>query len=286
MFAKQARTRRVLVTAALLASVGASAFIAGAATSGNGEPPVQSRRLAADNSGSFTGCPECHSDLDRGLNDGETRGLLFRHEVHFSKGQADCSMCHSGQTHSRDEVSKPLMVRCFMCHGSSKTAKAPGTCRTCHPPGYERVPSSHLAARWARAGHGAEANDEPMSCRTCHEADTCDACHRTKMPHAKEWKQFSHVESYFDRGPATCTRCHPRPASAPDFCDECHHPDASPKATWTASHISVVKSKGAGDCFDCHDPQTCARCHEEGEDSRSLDGDRAGAIRREKGGSG
>ena len=262
MFAKRTRTRRVLAGVTMLAAVGASAFIAGAATGGNGETPTQSRRLVADTSGSFAGCPECHSDLDRGLNNGEARGLLFRHEVHFSKGQADCGMCHSGQTHGRDAVSKPVMVRCFMCHGSSKTAKAPGACRTCHPPGYERVPSSHLVARWARAGHGAVAKVEPISCSTCHEAKTCDACHGMKMPHSATWDRFPHVESYFDRGRAACTRCHPRPASAPDSCDSCHHPQASPKATWTTSHVAVVKSKGASGCFDCHATETCARCHE------------------------
>ncbi|MFA5891217.1 MAG: cytochrome c3 family protein [Actinomycetota bacterium] len=286
MSVTKGRTRRNLAGAALLCFVGASAYLAGAAgTSGSdggtgGGAPIQGEHPGP----SFFGCPECHSDLDRVFDQNRADGLRFRHEVHFSKGEADCGMCHPAQTHAPEAIRKPTMVRCFMCHGSSKRAKAPGSCGTCHPTGFNLSPDSHLASRWAGRGHG-RAGVERTTCLVCHEARSCDRCHGVSMPHPAGWAKFPHVDSFFDRGAELCARCHPRRAASPDFCDRCHHPAASPKAAWIASHPVVVRSKGAADCFGCHDPETCAGCHARGEDRNTFDGDRAAAIRRQKGGS-
>ncbi len=227
--------------------------------------------LAAADS-SFVACTSCHKDLDKVFREGRVPGLLYTHEKHFAKGVSDCAMCHPPNTHEPDKVNKPTMSRCFMCHGLTETAIAPGRCQLCHPPGFPSKPASHQAANWVRPAHGKTALEDPFQCRTCHEEKFCNSCHGgLAMPHPEGWKELPHARAFFDAGADACSRCHARGGKAQDFCDTCHHPQGPKDVAWRAFHPNVVKSEGAKKCFSCHDPVTCATCHVRNQESFEAD---------------
>lgn len=223
--------------------------------------------------GPFAACSGCHGDLDKVFKEGKVVGLLYRHEMHFAKGVSDCAQCHPADTHDADVVHKPTMERCFVCHGRSEQAMAPGTCTTCHPPGFPDRPQTHFAADWKQA-HGEVALADRFQCLPCHDEESfCSSCHGLEMPHPEEWRGAPHVQTFFTAGMETCTRCHLRDpeASEPDFCDSCHHPQDPSDVSWRSYHPEVVKTDGGGQCFRCHDPATCASCHVRGKEDFSSD---------------
>ena len=220
----------------------------------------------------FLECVNCHNDLDRVFKEGEVTNLLYRHQKHFAKGVSECAVCHPANTHEPDAINKPTMSRCFICHGPSAEAIAPGTCATCHPPGTPRQPTSHLSKGWATKAHGPQALEDRFQCLTCHQQTTCDTCHGLEIPHAADWKEAPHATTYF-AGSKVCARCHVTPAIAPagtkpsgrSLCDTCHHPQGPDRSVWLGYHSQVVKSDGASACFTCHATNTCATCHKTGQ---------------------
>jgi predicted CXXCH cytochrome family protein len=48
-----------------------------------------------------------------------------------------------------------------------------------------------------------------------------------------------------------------------DDCDECHHPQGSEEESWVAAHPTIVATRGASTCFQCHSTDTCSTCHRE-----------------------
>jgi hypothetical protein len=169
-------------------------------------------------------CTQCHSS-NRQVS--ENNGVLINHKVHADAG-IWCTVCHNRVAHNdtaappqlKDPKGNPntvhqnfmMMDACFRCHDLQGDTKmtgvgakaAPGTCSTCHPAGFNLVPSTHNAADWAVMGHGqaARAADEEYGqalaeadnlvadgitpylaapvkhCDTCHvESKFCDPCH-------------------------------------------------------------------------------------------------------------
>ena len=242
-------------------------------SSESGPSPIASPG-AGGSSGAFVECATCHKDLDKVFREGRAKLLVYTHKKHFAQGVSDCAMCHAANTHEADKINKPTMERCFMCHGRDKTAIAPGSCETCHPPGSPAEPSSH-GGNWLRQ-HGAIAKEDPFQCTTCHEEKTCTACHTLPMPHPDDWKGGGHVDTFFQAGANTCNQCHrlqPAPGVPRDFCDSCHHPIGPENSMWRRYHPNVVKQEGATECFQCHNPITCATCHMQGKQDLSADKD-------------
>ncbi|MFA5891341.1 MAG: cytochrome c3 family protein [Actinomycetota bacterium] len=236
------------------------------------QPASKSARFRVAEINSFSTCVECHKDLDRSIRAGKAGPLVFEHGKHFAKGEADCVLCHPPETHVRDTTSKPTMYRCFSCHGVSKVARAPGACKTCHPPGYREPPKTHGAASFL-AKHGEVRAQAPSVCAGCHTEEQCAACHVVEMPHPEGWKDLAHARSFFDDGAKTCDRCHPRGRSAVsrDFCDTCHHNEGDKAKSWLRAHPDVVSGGLSGTCFACHAQATCSACHSTGKEDFSKD---------------
>lgn len=266
--------------------IGVAALLVNVAWKSNAEiratPPAETPEAAGSDSPEndpFLGCTTCHGDLDKVFKAGGAAGLKYRHTKHFAKGVSDCSMCHPANAHEIDKINKPTMTRCFMCHGLTSTAIAPGKCVLCHPADYAKMPGSHQEKIWRKV-HGEKSREDTIVCSTCHEERTCTACHGVKMPHAQGWKSAEHIESMFDKGISVCEKCHPRNLTAArrDFCDSCHHKGGSKQVSWLRSHPAIVKAGNARACFDCHQPATCAACHTRGE--ADFQGDRKAALDR------
>jgi hypothetical protein len=225
----------------------------------------------------FLQCTDCHSDLDKVFKEGGS-DLLYRHQKHFATGVSECSACHPADTHEPDKINKPTMTRCFICHGLTKTAIAPGDCTTCHPPGSPRQPESHLDPTWVTKQHPKQALDDRFQCLTCHTEQSCEACHGLELPHPARWEDTLHAQTYYE-DPSVCERCHALASTSgeiagPDprsLCDSCHHPEGPDSKAWVDYHFNVVYDKGASTCFQCHSPDTCATCHRTGKLDVSAD---------------
>ena len=218
----------------------------------------------------FLSCTDCHEDLDKVFKDGLVPQLLYTHEMHFGKGVSECAVCHPANTHEPDKINKPTMSRCFICHGLSEEAIAPGSCDTCHPPGMRQNPTSHLADDWVPLAHSEAALEDRFECLTCHEQATCDSCHGLEMPHEDFFIEDTHPLVYFE-DPRLCENCHAQPTDRRDFCDTCHHPEGPKDVAWIQYHPTEVRDSGGQTCFECHAVETCAVCHRRGVEDLSAD---------------
>lgn len=195
------------------------------------------------------------------------------------------------------------MDACFRCHDLETGGTAPGRCDACHPADFDLVPPSHDASGWYAAfgesrGHAEAAIEEaaavseaesrtaewdeidhavgpvlqPAStvntCYTCHKRSFCTDCHGVEIPHTEAF-YTSHGQAGLD-DPAACARCHARSeaeAQGTLFCSACHHSQGEAGIPWLSQHNGAVKREGAGDCFECHDPQYCETCHVSGKEA-------------------
>ncbi|MGE5225334.1 MAG: cytochrome c3 family protein [Planctomycetaceae bacterium] len=234
------------------------------------EAPGEDLALVANQNNVFLACSDCHEDLDASLK--QDPNLTFRHAQHFRTGVSDCASCHPANTHEPDKINKPTMTTCYQCHGREQDARAPGTCTTCHPSSFSRAPASHAQPAWDERLHGAAARASAgFDCATCHTETTCTSCHGLTLPHPNAWDRAPHAATFFE-DPTVCAKCHVVPATVPgtpypktrDLCDTCHHPQGPRDSSWIDVHPTVVASRGATTCFQCHATQTCATCHRDG----------------------
>jgi hypothetical protein len=226
--------------------------------------------VVADSTDEFLTCTDCHGDLDKVFKQGGVPDLKFTHEMHFSKGVSDCSVCHLPDTHTPDRINKPTMSKCFTCHGVTKVSIVQSTCDTCHPPGIQQKPTTHLTSTWLPDGHAKDALKDQFLCMTCHKPTFCTACHGLTMPHPDGWAEEPHTAAFFD-SPGVCQQCHRRAPDAYDFCDTCHHPQGPKGTPWREYHRNVVIDEGAFTCFQCHSETTCSSCHVRHEESFEAD---------------
>jgi nitrate/TMAO reductase-like tetraheme cytochrome c subunit len=169
-------------------------------------------------------CTQCHSS-NRVVT--PSAGLIINHKVHAAAG-IWCTVCHNRVAH--DETAAPpkltdpsgnkntahedfmTMDACFRCHDLEGKVKmtgvgakaAPGTCSTCHPAGFDLVPSTHDAAGWATTGHGAAAR-------------TVDEEYGTALAEAKDL-QSEGITAYLTTPVKSCETCHVEST----FCTPCH----------------------------------------------------------------
>ena len=202
-------------------------------------------------------CLQCHT-VDRKATSGFR--IIIDHPAH-AKRNGSCVSCHIRTAHpiANRSVALSLMTTCFNCHGTAKTAKAPGRCSLCHPSGYVLRPASHKKAPWP-APHGKLAIADLKQCEMCHTKSTCDGCHGIEMPHPMGWAQTAHGVAAKVRGRGTCTPCH---QGAPDMCTMCHHESYKPgEGPWVQQHAKDAERRGIPYCLKCHSQLECVRCHE------------------------
>ncbi len=122
-------------------------------------------------------CTPCHSDLDDFYNP----NLIFKHTVHFENG-VSCDRCHTQFAHQRSGTVKPTMESCRNCHGlyhSQQGLGVDGDCGVCHPPSFNRRPSSHTSP-WEASLHKNESKENLYFCMMCHRGTFCEECHAIK----------------------------------------------------------------------------------------------------------
>jgi hypothetical protein len=227
------------------------------------EPEAPSPMVPATTA-TFLDCTDCHEDLDQSLNAGEKPNLLFTHEKHFGIGISDCAACHVADTHEPDKTNLPTMVTCYQCHTLEADARAPGDCTLCHPASMDPEPETHFVDGWLPQKHSEAAIADPFDCATCHKQEFCNDCHGLELPHPAGFTGLTHAEQFFE-DPALCESCHPRqPLVERDGCDSCHHPEGPDTSTWISYHPTVVRDRGAENCFQCHATGTCRTCHRQG----------------------
>lgn len=180
--------------------------------------------------------------------------------------RAAARQARQGETpwdHSRYDGKVP----CATCHGDVVADKfkvphnyhldniAPDSCELCHATNRKDVaPRSHAQRQGWTQMHGNESlSGQIPGCKTCHQQNFCDDCHRTEKPR-------SHTATFKNRGHGfmaegnrrSCETCHQQ-----DFCQSCHQTQAP------SSHNASFRR--SGHCRSCHEKSTmetkCKVCH-------------------------
>lgn len=114
-------------------------------------------------------------------------------------------------------------------------------------------PASH-ESQWIHL-HGRDAVRNLASCRRCHTAYECRACHLAEWPHPARWGEV-HGKQASSTGSRGCTLCH-----SPGFCDPCHGGLKMPHSDdFIEQHTST---HDRATCLRCHAATDCERCHDE-----------------------
>jgi hypothetical protein len=134
------------------------------------------------------------------------------------------------------------------------------------------MPVDHKSANFKTA-HGQEFLGQKGACGSCHDSASCEACHKTPMPHPVDWTSTHALAAGLDAADCnvchtdrtTCQDCHHRGLHGADLtlknCVKCHPIMATVPATAIqdsgmaehAVHFIVEKKKGA--------PYKCEQCH-------------------------
>lgn len=201
-------------------------------------------------------CTKCH---DPNRTPSSRGGVIIDHAAH-AKLNRSCLSCHLDTAHpdSSAESALLMMEQCFTCHGQSASAKAPGTCKTCHPDYFPLPPSTHKATTW-RSAHGKAAKANRDQCAMCHKASFCSDCHGLKMPHPTGWTRGPTGHSAVaKRDRDLCTNCH---TGKPNPCSSCHHQAFELEGQWLEVHPAAVHESGTARCMQCHAADFCGNCH-------------------------
>lgn len=206
-------------------------------------------------------CLGCHERDVRETIVNEVRGIRTSHKEPL-EASARCTDCHS--PHLSTGIVDRFTVGmdpCIRCHDGEA---APSECSYCHTKDRGFI-------------SGSENPPEPRShasiirCDGCHtEADGCDACHGTKMPHTDLFKAMGHAREatedlWYNNGQG-CKKCH---SDTRNPCFRCHRAPfpGHPAADMIESHKRVDPFNNS--CDTCHGPQAiilgrnfCGNCHE------------------------
>ncbi len=213
-------------------------------------------------------CTQCHNLSNRTVTPSE--GIFIDHEAHSTEGIA-CAICHNRVAHPEVfELELPgnekhedfmVMTACYRCHTltgeSPSDFVASGACGACHPPDFDLVPDTHMAADFftpygESAGHARMALAEE---RATAEARAYWAERGPELA-AKRPKPISRLlriphGEFVDLPPVAavneCETCHRTDV----FCIGCHGYEMPHPADFAEQHSA------AGDA----DPDGCALCH-------------------------
>lgn len=206
------------------------------------------------------------------------RTLRFSHALH-PPGDYECKQCHAKaytSTSAADRL-RPTKADCVDCHEEANVPKTfgqpgdktdPKTCLKCHvrvsPDG--KVPTAKWPTPRLRFPHRIHV-DRKVDCQACHAGvgkagfgakthlpsmATCFTCHdgKPKSPSSR------------------CTTCHERTAGGRI---RTHFPEGSLKPGPSLPHLEhgptfrkdhkVAARAHKGDCEQCHQQDTCLKCH-------------------------
>lgn len=261
--------KRAKLTALIVITILAVLLIISVAFS---EKPKDSNILARYVIGpaiSLSQCESCHSNIDTF----KTKSLKFTHWAHFKNG-VSCTTCHVEPAHLKGKTVLPPMESCFSCHGlkhSSQGLSASGSCDTCHPSNFNKLPKDHSAAFIAN-DHKDINRLQLNRCMICHKKSDCKSCHDKK-------KVKSNYSNYFFDGRlepklqpelqiidfeklttlSQCTTCHTDlNANAPAGLIFDHWVHFKNGVKCDTCHQGLVHSKGAvtrqsmNFCYSCH----------------------------------
>lgn len=213
-------------------------------------------------------CALCHSNPEAAqpLKPIVDRAGKFPHAMHM-EADMTCTDCHGGVGGTEPAI--PEMELCRNCH---ETVSALQGCDTCHGPGENLNPESHVNG-WSWY-HGAEARLNEESCATCHSQTDCQDCHNGDNVRPRSHRlnyAFNHAldarGNEFD-----CASCHGEPA----FCRSCHVENHVMPSDHSRGDWMIPESGGRHaeegrfdleSCIACHDTDVqtpfCADCHGE-----------------------
>jgi hypothetical protein len=245
-------------------------------------------------------CSFCHSDVKfaAAWPRREPR-LKLDHAAHIERVKEDCAKCHSRLS----EPNHPAPVSdghaaCLKCHEHAQQY-ADASCAACHVDlaSYPLEPLtqvSHQGDFLRRHALVAKASD--ASCATCHsDQNFCLDCHakttmvkvETKFADRPD-RRFIHRNDFLGRhsvearaDPVSCQRCHSTgPNSSCETChQQAHVAGGSPNARNPHPPGWGLPGSGAfhGDAAR-RDIQSCAACHDQGDQSNCVQCHKVGGI--------
>jgi hypothetical protein len=202
-------------------------------------------------------CLDCHEGMVNQTF--SSNGLRMNHRAPEAAGW-QCTTCHAGASHPGETYvgASYTMDQCLSCHSAGPTNLS--TCEACHEEGSRDRSASPAVTPW-RVTHGSNwqrthGMGDLNTCKTCHAADYCVACHNMQLPHAANFLG-RHGKDVLARptGDADCVVCHKGAA-----CENCHgvempHPDG-----FVTEHQQASRETPEV-CARCHAQEQCDECH-------------------------
>ncbi len=123
------------------------------------------------------------------------------------------------------------------------------------PPVGPKKPETHFQESWY-INHKFEVRKDPAQCKTCHQFNFCQTCHRNRKPdsHLNNWLKF-HFGTAMEK-PEYCQVCHDK-----KFCNTCHDKLLHTK-DWLKIKHAVVGKTNKETCMQCHETNFCNACHQ------------------------
>jgi cytochrome c7-like protein len=241
-------------------------------------------------------CNFCHSDVRyAGPWPKREPKLNFDHAAHIERVKEDCLVCHARRSEPRQPV--PITEghnTCMKCHNHAQQYDD-AQCVTCHVnlASYPLRPVTQVSHEgdFLRR-HPSVARSAVNSCGTCHDQNFCLDCHaktamvpiETKLIDRPD-RRFIHRQDFLGRhsvearsDPAQCQRCH-----STSFCETCHEREHV-GAGFVGSRNPhppgwALPGSGAfhGDAAR-RDINSCAACHDQGDQSNCVSCHKVGGI--------
>ncbi len=227
--------------------------------------------------------------------------LKLDHAAHIDRVKEDCTKCHSRLS----EPGRPAPLTdghaaCLQCHEHAQQ-HADASCATCHTDlsSYPLRPLTEVSHEgdFLRR-HALVAKASGSSCATCHDQNFCLDCHakttmvglETKLADRPD-RSFIHRNDFLGRhavearsDPASCARCHGSgSAGGRSSCESCHQLEhvASGAPDARNPHPPGWGLPGSGDFHGeaaRRDIQSCAACHDQGDQSNCVQCHKVGGL--------
>jgi len=163
-------------------------------------------------------CYACHGLAHASRALVATQECSACHPKDFVLKPADHTPAFVAKDHRDGANKKP--ETCAMCHETS-------FCTACHQGrpakkgGPERprvIPADHRKKDF-QVTHGKSYLGQEGACASCHDATTCQRCHKTPVPHPPDWTSSHALARGLEA--ADCNVCH----TDRNRCQQCHHQD-------------------------------------------------------------
>ena len=240
-------------------------------------------------------CNKCHLDVSHAASWSKREPRLkMDHSAHIERVKEDCTQCHSRLSEPRHPA--PLSdghAACLKCHDHAQQY-SDAQCATCHVDlaSYPLTPVTQVSHQgdFLRR-HANVAKSSEKSCAMCHDANYCLDCHartamvpiETKLVDRPD-RRFIHRQDFLGRhsvdaraDSTTCQRCH-----SVSSCETCHeHSRVSSGLSATSPHPpgwSLPGSPSFHGLAARRNIQSCAACHDQGDNSNCVSCHRVGGI--------